>query len=268
MIEKIEISNESEDEFEYDIALSFAGEDREIVEDLARALILEGVRVFYDRFYKSKMWGKKLTHYFQDVYGPKARFVLVLISKYYPIKDWTDYEFSIARGEAIKRKTEFILPVKLDDTKILGIHEDVGYLDIETEGIESIVDAVCEKLDIKGRSISKGIFVTTLGVNFQDLVENEIISEWDWKEYPITCDKLEEDLRVKLDKSSIGEYHFTEASERNGETLSVRFAHYWDLSWGMPDFSFTDYWDFLEFRPVEEIYPESHKEVKSMFRME
>lgn len=263
----VEVSNESEDEFEYDIALSFAGEDRKIADELARALLIEGVRVFYDKFYKGRMWGKKLTHYFQDVYGPKARFVIVFISKHYPIKDWTDYEFSIARGEAKKRKVEFILPVKLDDTKILGIHEDVGYLDLKSEGVEGIVDAVREKLNVKERHISKGIFVTTLGVNFEDLVEKKIISEEDWKEYPRTCDKLEDDLRAKLDKSSIiGEYHLTEPSARSGETLSVRFAHYWDLSWGLPDFSFSDYWDFLEFRPVEEIYPDSHKEVKSMFR--
>ena len=262
----VEVYDESEDEFEYDIALSFAGENRKIADDLARALLIEGVKVFYDKFYKSEMWGKKLTDYFQDVYGPKARFVIALISKHYPIKDWTDYEFSIARGEAKKRKAEFILPVKLDDTKILGIHEDVKYLDLESEGVEGIVDSVREKLNIKERSISKGIFVTTLGVNFEDLVEKEIISEKDWREYPKTCDKLESDLRAKLDKSSIGKYHFTEPSARNGETLSVRFAHYWDLSGGLPDFSFTDYWDFLEFRPVEEIYPDSHKEVKSMFR--
>ena len=123
-----------------------------------------------------------------------------------------------------------------------------------------------EKLNVKERSISKGVFITTLGVNFENLVENGIISEKDWREYPGTCDKLEDDLRAKLDKSSIGEYHFMEPSARSGETLSVKFAHYWDLSEGMPDFSFTNYWDFLEFRPVKEIYPDSHKEVKSMFR--
>lgn len=257
---------ESGDEFEYVIALSFAGEDRKIAEEIANALIIDGVKVFYDRFYKTKMWGKKLTHFFQDVYGPKARFVIVIISKYYPIKDWTDFEFSIARGEAKKRKEEFILPVKLDDTKILGIHEDVGYLDFEREGVEGVVDAVREKLNIKERSRSKGIFITTLGVNFEDLVEKGIISEDDWRDYPKTCDRLEANLREKLGESSIGEYHFTEPSARNGETLSVRFAHYWDLSEGLPDFSFTDYWDFLEFRPVEEIYPDSYKEVKSMFR--
>jgi len=258
--------HDSEGEFEHDIALSFAGEDRKIAEDIANALIIEGVKVFYDGFYKSQMWGRKLTHYFQDIYGPKTRFVIVLISKHYPIKDWTDFEFSIARGEAKRRKEEFILPVKLDNTKILGIHEDVGYLDLEKEGIEGVVDAVCEKLDIKKRTISKGIFITTLGVNFEDLVEKRIMSEDDLRDYPKTCDRLEADLREKLDKSSIGEYHFTEPSARNGETLSVRFAHYWDLSEGLPDFSFTDYWDFLEFRPVEEIYPDSYKEIKFMFR--
>ena len=249
----------------YDIALSFAGEDRKIAGHLARSLLIEGVRVFYDEFYKGEIWGKKLTQHFQDVYGPKARFVMILISKHYPIKDWTDFEFDIAKGEAKKRKTEFILPVRLDNTKILGIHQDVAYLNYKIEGIEGIVDAVLNKLSENGKKITKGIFVTTLGVNFEDLVEKEIISKNDCKDYPRTCDKLEADLKVKLDKSSIGEYHFTEPSDRNGETLSVRIVYFWDKSWGLPDFTFTDYWDFLEFRPVEEIYPNSHKEVKSMF---
>lgn len=265
----VKTSHESLDKkspYEYDVALSFAGEDRTIADDLAKALIIEGVKVFYDRFYKSEMWGKKLTHYFKEVYGSKARFVMVFISKFYPIKDWTDFEFSIARGEAKKRKTEFILPISLDDTKIFGIHEDVGYLDLKTEGIDGIVDALLEKLSKERSKISRGIFVTTLGINFTDLVEKQILSEKDWKDYPLTCDKLESDLKAKLNSSSIGEYYFTEPSSRNGETLSVRFAHKWDLAHGLPDFSFSGFWDFLEFHPVEEIYPDSDKEIKSMFK--
>jgi hypothetical protein len=41
---------EEESIFEYDIALSFAGEDREIAENIANALVIEGVKVFYDGF--------------------------------------------------------------------------------------------------------------------------------------------------------------------------------------------------------------------------
>ena len=114
-------NHESRNEFEHDIALSFAGEDRKIAEDIANALIIKGLKYFMIYFIKLKCGGKKLTHFFQDVYGPKARFVIVLISKYYPIKDWTDFEFSIARGEAKKRKEEFILPVRLDDTNFLVV---------------------------------------------------------------------------------------------------------------------------------------------------
>ena len=132
--------------YEFDIAISFAGEDRKIAENLARKLRNKDIKVFYDRFYKERLWGKKLTTYFQDAYGPKTRFVVPLISKYYPIKDWTDFEFSIMRKEAKKRETEFILPLRLDDTKMLGIHEDIGYLDYRKEGIDGIVDCFSKKL--------------------------------------------------------------------------------------------------------------------------
>jgi len=138
--------SEGSESFKYDIAISFASENREIAENLAKKLKNKGIRVFYDKFHKSDLWGKKLSTYFQDVYGPKTRFVIPLISKHYPIKNWTDFEFSIMRREAKKRQNEFILPVRLDDTKMLGIHEDVGYLDYREEGIEGIVECLLEKL--------------------------------------------------------------------------------------------------------------------------
>ena len=133
-------------DFEFDIAISFAGEDREIAEELADELQTKGVEVFYDRYFKGKLWGKELTKYFQDVYGPKTRFVVLLLSKHYPVKKWTGFEFFIMREEAEKRKTEFILPVKLDNTKMKGIKDDVAYLDYQEEGIEGIVGCLLEKL--------------------------------------------------------------------------------------------------------------------------
>ncbi len=158
-----ELEKQSKFEYNIDIALSFAGEDRKIAEDIAKALMNEGVEVFYDEFHKADMWGKKLTNYFSKVYGPKARFVMLLISKHYPIKDWTDFELSIARKEAQSRKEEFILPVKLDTTKIVGIHEDVAYLDYNMEGIDGIVDATLNKLS-KKKKINRGMFVAERGM--------------------------------------------------------------------------------------------------------
>ncbi|KYK34079.1 MAG: hypothetical protein AYK18_14610 [Theionarchaea archaeon DG-70] len=132
--------------FDFDIAISFAGEDRKIAKELAKKLRIKNTKVFYDEFYKDELWGKDLTKYFQDAYGPKTRFVIPLLSKYYPVTDWTDFEFSIMREEAEKRKTEFILPVRLDDTKIEGIKDDIAYLDYQKEGIDGVVDCLLEKL--------------------------------------------------------------------------------------------------------------------------
>ncbi|HEC92701.1 MAG TPA: TIR domain-containing protein [Candidatus Atribacteria bacterium] len=156
-IEEISKSAKKLEEYEYDIAITFAGEDREIAKNLAETLRANDVKVFYDEFYKSDLWGKKLTKYFQDVYGPKTKFVVLLISKDYPVKDWTDFEFSIIRTEAKQRKTEFILPIKLDDTKMLGVHEDTGYLDYRKEEIKGIVNAILDKLS-KYKRIERNFF--------------------------------------------------------------------------------------------------------------
>jgi len=50
------------------------------------------------------------------------------------------------RDEAKRRKSEFILPVKLDDTKMIGIRESIAYLDYRKEGINGIVDCLLKKL--------------------------------------------------------------------------------------------------------------------------
>jgi len=132
--------------YEYDVALSFAGEDREVVEEIAIELKRNGISVFYDDFQKADLWGKKLSYHFKEMYGTNTRFVIVFISEHYALKDWTDFEFSIAQKEATTRKREFILPIRIDNTTIVGLHNDVGYLDLKKENVESIVETISTKL--------------------------------------------------------------------------------------------------------------------------
>jgi TIR domain len=148
-----EDSEVQEQSYEYDIALSFAGENRDIVDEIAKILRINGVSVFYDNFEKHKLWGKRLSQYFQETYGESTHFVVPFISKEYSVKDWTDFEFTIARNEANNRKTEFILPVRIDDTKIVGLSHDVAYLDYNIEGIEGIVENILLKLNLNKNNI-------------------------------------------------------------------------------------------------------------------
>lgn len=62
----------------YDVVLSFAGEDREYVEECADILTALGIKVFYDSYEQDVLWGKDLYTFLADIYSNKARYAIVL----------------------------------------------------------------------------------------------------------------------------------------------------------------------------------------------
>src|SRR5712664_366160 len=65
---------------EYEIALSFADEDRGLVEQVAVGLRRRRVKVFYDQFEQAKLWGKDLYQYLFDLYPSKSKYCVVFVS--------------------------------------------------------------------------------------------------------------------------------------------------------------------------------------------
>ncbi len=92
--------------YDFEFALSFAGEDREIVEQIANKLEVKGIKVFYDAFYKAELLGKDLAIKFKEIYGEKSEYVVLFVSEYYDKKLWTNYEFEIARKAIESRKED------------------------------------------------------------------------------------------------------------------------------------------------------------------
>lgn len=135
---------------EYDLAMSFAGEDREIAKKIAEQLKNRGYEVFYDEFEKSKMWGKDLYEYLSNVYKTKARYCLILISENYATKAWTKLERKSAQARAFLDDNEYILPLMLEKVEIPGILPTTGYIDFNTEGLDNVVHLIAEKLNEHG----------------------------------------------------------------------------------------------------------------------
>lgn len=138
--------HKDESDYDYDVAISFAGEDRAIAEEIAENLKIHGVKVFYDKYEKASLWGKDLYVYLSDVYRLKADYCISLLSNNYANNLWTNHERQAAQERAFKENREYILPVRVDDTKIPGILDTIGYLDFETDGINEIIRCVLEKL--------------------------------------------------------------------------------------------------------------------------
>lgn len=131
---------------EYDIAISFAGEDREIAESIAGKLKGTGTKVFYDSYEKATLWGKDLYVHLNDVYKNKAKFCLMIISNSYKDKQWTNHERKAAQARAFSQNKEYILPLKLDDTEIPGLNETIGYIDYRQSSSEEVVNLLKAKL--------------------------------------------------------------------------------------------------------------------------
>ena len=73
-------------EYKYDIALSFAGEDRDFVDRVAQILKDNKVRVFYDKFEEVDLWGKDLGIHFDYVYRRQSKYFVPFISVHYEQK--------------------------------------------------------------------------------------------------------------------------------------------------------------------------------------
>jgi len=133
-------------DYKYQVALSFAGEDRQYVNQVAELLKANGVRVFYDKFEQVDLWGKDLGIHFDYVYRRQSQYFIPFISTHYKEKVWTNYEVRTAIARAIENKEEYILPVKLDDTELDGIRSTIGYLDERTMSAEELANAIIQKL--------------------------------------------------------------------------------------------------------------------------
>lgn len=141
------------DQFEYDVGLSFAGEDSAVAEEFGTLLINKDIRVFYDEYQAGDLWGKDVVDHLVNVYARKARYCVMFISQYYPLKKWTEAERTSAQQRAFRDASEYILPIQLDDSEVPGIAETKGYRDLRQHSMESIVNLLEQKLtQIKGRS--------------------------------------------------------------------------------------------------------------------
>ncbi len=132
--------------YEFDVALSLAGEDRPYVERVAAELRNLGIRPFYDEYEETAMWGKDLAVYLQEVIRDRAQYFVMFLSEHYAKKAWPSYEGHIALGRAIEEREEYILPVRFDNTPFPGLPSTIKYLDARKLTAKQLAKRIARKL--------------------------------------------------------------------------------------------------------------------------
>jgi len=164
-------------DLDYEIALSFAGEDREYVDQVANFLKNDNIKVFYDIFEEANLWGKNLYDYLCDIYQNKALYTIMFISEYYAKKLWPNHERQAMQARAFQENSEYILPARFDKTIIPGVLPTIGFIDLTTKTPLEFVKIIKRKLVYSGRTIpSEQIRKAVFSVEKMSK-QNPIISE-------------------------------------------------------------------------------------------
>src|SRR3990170_6647238 len=132
--------------FKYDIAVSFAGEDRPVVEEFVNVLATNNVSVFYDSWEQAQLWGKDLYQHLDMIYQQAARYCVIFISENYVKKAWTKHELRSAQARAFQQNSEYILPIKLDETELPGLPSTIAYIYLRQTTIKDIANILFEKI--------------------------------------------------------------------------------------------------------------------------
>jgi hypothetical protein len=132
----------------YDIAVSFAGEQREYVRETVAACKTKGLRVFFDEDKTNDWWGKNFIQEQRRAYSSQTRFFVPFLSSDYLAKPIPMDEFSSAMMTAVKLGDGYILPVIMGNADVPAelLHPHIGYLRSESFTPDQMADELVKKV--------------------------------------------------------------------------------------------------------------------------
>lgn len=109
-------------DFEYDFAISFAGENRNLAREIAQQLAMLDAHVFFDEQFETNFLGRAWSAQFERIFSRDSRLVVCILDRHYREKIWPTFEREcflprVPSGE--------VIPIFLDDTAFVGIPQDL-----------------------------------------------------------------------------------------------------------------------------------------------
>ena len=132
----------------FEVALTFAGENRSYVEKVAIELEtkLGKGNVFYDNFFQADLARLDLDIFLQDIYHNKSNFIVVFLSNNYSEKEWCGLEWRSIRDLIKKKEGEKIILIKMEDFELEGIFSIDGYLNSKKNSPKEISELILKRI--------------------------------------------------------------------------------------------------------------------------
>jgi hypothetical protein len=135
---------------QFDVALSFPGEVRDFVRQVARELerILGPYRYFYDDNYISQLARPSLDTLLQDLYGKRSRLIAVFLCSKYQEKRWCGIEWRSIREIINRKSNDRVIYVRMDDGQVEGVFPSDGYIDGRLHTPADVARFIAERVEL------------------------------------------------------------------------------------------------------------------------
>ncbi|MET0624639.1 MAG: tetratricopeptide repeat protein [Pyrinomonadaceae bacterium] len=130
------------------IALSFAGEKRDFVEQVAALLArqLGEAAILYDKYHEAEFSRSDLAFYLPDLYEKEAELVVAVFCPDYESKEWCGLEWSAIFGLLKKRKVSEVMLTRFGRVEGKGLRGLAGYTDLDELTPEQAASLILERL--------------------------------------------------------------------------------------------------------------------------
>jgi tetratricopeptide (TPR) repeat protein len=160
------------------VALSFPGEHRARVENIANALAarLSREKVLYDKWYAAEFARPNLDTYLSNLYHDESDLIAIFLCQAFNEKEWCGLEWRACR-DLLKRKQDArLMFFRLDDADIPGLYSIDGYQDIRHMSDAEVAAAILQRLGEPAAPPAPRIFTSKLPIVHPTLIgrENEL----------------------------------------------------------------------------------------------
>ena len=135
----------------FEVALSFPGEIRPLVEEVALHLerMIGPNAYFYDNNYVSQLARPGLDILLQDIYRKRAKLIVVFLNADYQRKNWCGIEFRAIRDIIAERENHRIMFVRTDDGVVDGVFDTDGYVDARRHSAAALAKFIQERVELQ-----------------------------------------------------------------------------------------------------------------------
>ena len=131
------------------VALSFAGEKRDFVAQVAALLAARFTEatILYDKYHEAEFGRRDLGFYLPDLYRDQSDLVVVVVCRDYQ-KEWCGLEWDAIFDLLKKRKNSEVLLCRFDHAMVQGLYSTAGFVELDDKTPEEATTRILERLAV------------------------------------------------------------------------------------------------------------------------